>query len=121
LPYVFAVADVLDVVEHHVDAIEHGFRWMARRAVEAVYRKPGTFVDVRFHVRSRRLIAAQSVLRRVDRFQRDRRIATDRIDDRFQACRDTGLIRYDADAAAPEIAPRLREKHFVAERHVRRR
>ena len=87
-----ARADVLNVEEQHVDAVEHRRARMPRRAVEAVDRQARLSVDVRRDRGAGGAVAAKPVLGREDRLDANLPVAQDRVDDRFQPRRDAALI-----------------------------
>jgi hypothetical protein len=111
----------LDVEEQDVDAIEHRGAGMTRGTVEAIDRQARLRIDRRCNRGSRAAIAAETVLGRVDRFEPDRTVPPDRVDDRFELRRDAAGIGNDADAASVQIVPRLAKKGFVAQFDARRR
>ena len=107
-----ARADVLNVEEQNVDAVEHRRARMAGGAVEAVDRQVRLRVDVGGDRRARAAVAAKAVFGRIDRFDANLPVVQDRVDDRFEARRDAALIGDDADRAAAEIAPGLRAERL---------
>ena len=64
-------AHILDIIDHHIDALEHLRRGFARRSVQRIDGQAGLFIDAVRHFSARIDIATHSVFRAIQRDQID--------------------------------------------------
>ena len=114
---VHARADVLDVVQHEVDILEHLGGWNPRVAVQREDRYAGGGIDRGFDALTRRRLSADTVLRRKERRQSNAICLVKEIDGAPPIRRDAGVVGDETDAFSAHEVYRIAEQHFDAQPH----
>ena len=116
---VAAYPDILDVVHHHVDILEHRRRRLPRAPIKGEYRQPGFGVRAALYVVAGVGIATDAVLRTIERHQIHLRRLEQNVDGGTKVPVHPAGIGHQSHPLAAEFLEAIHLQHIDAREHLR--